>query len=121
MLVTPLPGANRHDLRQTLRDLHEAAINIRARRAHTRRRSQGTGPRTSPRAPGRPSSACRAGDEAPLIVDPVRGEAVDVQALPPHLRRAGSTGVSLQANGGVCRGLLRERYATVGVGEEEIR
>jgi hypothetical protein len=27
--------------------------------------------------------------------------------------------VSLQANGGVCRGLLRERYATVGLGEEE--
>jgi hypothetical protein len=61
-----------------------------------------------------------AGDEAPMIVDPVRGEAVDVQELPLHLRRARSTGVSLQANGGVCRGLLRERYATVGVGEEEI-
>jgi hypothetical protein len=54
-------------------------------------------------------------------VDPVRGEAVDVQALPLHLRRARSTRVSLQANGGVCRGLLRERYATVGVGEEEVR
>jgi hypothetical protein len=27
----------------------------------------------------------------------------------------------LQANGGVCRGLLRERYATVGLGEEENR
>ena len=61
-----------------------------------------------------------AGDEAPLIVDPFRGEAVDVQALPLHLRQARSTGVSLQADGGICRGLLRERYATVGVGEEEI-
>jgi hypothetical protein len=61
-----------------------------------------------------------AGDEAPMIVDPVRGEAVDVQELPLHPRRARSTGVSLQADGGVCRGLLRERYATVGVGEEEI-
>jgi hypothetical protein len=29
MLVTPLPGTNRHDLRQTLRELHSAAINIR--------------------------------------------------------------------------------------------
>jgi hypothetical protein len=28
MLVTPLPGANRHDLRQTMRDLHEAVMNI---------------------------------------------------------------------------------------------
>jgi metal-sulfur cluster biosynthetic enzyme len=60
-----------------------------------------------------------AGDDAPLLVDPVRGEAVGVQALPLHLRRARLTGLSLQANGGVCRGLLRERYATVGVGEEE--
>jgi PIN domain len=28
MLVTPLPGTNRNDLRQTLREVHEAAINI---------------------------------------------------------------------------------------------
>jgi metal-sulfur cluster biosynthetic enzyme len=59
------------------------------------------------------------GDDAALLVDPVTGEAVGVQALPLHLRRARLTGVSLQANGGVCRGLLRERYATVGLGEEE--
>jgi metal-sulfur cluster biosynthetic enzyme len=59
------------------------------------------------------------GDEAALLVDPVTGEAVGVPALPLHLRRARLTGVSLQANGGVCRGLLRERYATVGLGEEE--
>jgi metal-sulfur cluster biosynthetic enzyme len=59
------------------------------------------------------------GDDAALLVDPVTGEAVGVPALPLHLRRARLTGVSLQANGGVCRGLLRERYATVGLGEEE--
>jgi len=59
------------------------------------------------------------GDDAALLVDPVTGAAVGVQALPLHLRRARLTGVSLQANGSVCRGLLRERYATVGLGEEE--
>lgn len=59
------------------------------------------------------------GDDAALLVDPVTGEAVGVPALPLHLRRARLTGISLQANGGVCRGLLRERYATVGLGEEE--
>ena len=62
-----------------------------------------------------------AGDDAPLLIDPVTGAAVGVQALPLHLRRARLTGVSLEANGGVCRGLLRERYATVGLGEEETR
>ena len=60
-------------------------------------------------------------DDAALLVDPVSGEAVGVQALPVHLRRARLTGISLEANGGVCRGLLRERYATVGLGEEETR
>jgi metal-sulfur cluster biosynthetic enzyme len=59
------------------------------------------------------------GDDSALLVDPVTGAAVGVQALPLHLRKARLTGVSLQANGGVCRGLLRERYATVGLGEEE--
>jgi hypothetical protein len=62
-----------------------------------------------------------AGDDAALLVDAVAGEPVGVQALPLHLRRARLTGISLQANGSVCRGLLRERYATAGVGEEEDR
>jgi metal-sulfur cluster biosynthetic enzyme len=62
-----------------------------------------------------------AGDDAPLLVDPVHGEAVGVAALPLHLRRARLTGVGMEANAGVCRGLLRERYATVGAGEEETR
>lgn len=59
------------------------------------------------------------GDDAALLIDPVTGAAIGVQALPLHLRKARLTGVSLQANGSVCRGLLRERYATVGLGEEE--
>jgi len=59
-----------------------------------------------------------ADDDAPLLVD-LRGEAVGVQALPLHLRRARLTGIGMQANASVCRGMLRERYATMGVGEEE--
>ncbi len=59
-----------------------------------------------------------ADDDAPLLVT-ADGAPVNVDALPLHLRRARLTGVSLAANSGVCRGLLRERYATVGIGEEE--
>ncbi|MDP9239377.1 MAG: metal-sulfur cluster biosynthetic enzyme, partial [Actinomycetota bacterium] len=62
-----------------------------------------------------------ASDDAPLLVDPVGGAAVGVAALPLHLRRARLTGVGIEANAGVCRGLLRERYATVGHGQEEDR
>jgi len=62
-----------------------------------------------------------AGDDAPLLVDAVTGTAVGVQALPLHLRRARLTGGSLEANSGGCRGLLRERDASVGQGEEEQR
>lgn len=59
------------------------------------------------------------GDNSALLVDATTGEAVGAQALPLHLRRARLTRVSVDANGGVCRGLLRERYGTVGVDEEE--
>ena len=44
-----------------------------------------------------------------------------MEALPLHLRKARLTGISPQANASVCRGLLRERYVTVGIGEEEDR
>jgi hypothetical protein len=50
----------------------------------------------------------------------VHGDAVGVEALPLHLRKARLTGVSLQANGSVCRGLLRERYATAGIGSDDV-
>jgi len=60
-----------------------------------------------------------ASDDAPLLVDPLHGEAIGVQALPLHLRRARLTGIGMQANASVCRGMLRERYATIGIGEEE--
>jgi metal-sulfur cluster biosynthetic enzyme len=55
----------------------------------------------------------------PLLVDPVTGEAVGVEALPLHLRRARLTRVGAEANSSMCRGMLRERYATRGQGETE--
>jgi hypothetical protein len=53
-----------------------------------------------------------AGDGDPLLIDPVTGAAIGAHALPLHLRRARTTRVSVDANAGVCRGLLRERYRT---------
>jgi metal-sulfur cluster biosynthetic enzyme len=55
----------------------------------------------------------------PLLVDPATGEAVGVEALPMHLRRARLTRVGAEANSSMCRGMLRERYATRGEGETE--
>ena len=51
-----------------------------------------------------------AGDDAPLLVDASTGAPVEPDALPLHLGRARLTRVSLEANGGVCRGMLRGRY-----------
>jgi metal-sulfur cluster biosynthetic enzyme len=51
-----------------------------------------------------------AGDGAPLLVDVTTGALVQPDALPRHLGRARLTRVSLEANGGVCRGMLRGRY-----------
>jgi metal-sulfur cluster biosynthetic enzyme len=59
-----------------------------------------------------------AGDDAVLLIDPVSGAPVADQAIPLHLRRSRVTQVSLEANGGICRGMLRHRYDTSGVGEE---
>lgn len=60
-----------------------------------------------------------AGDDDPLLVDPVTGDRIDADAVSPHLGRARLTRVSLEANGGICRGMLRERYLTIGVGEKD--
>jgi metal-sulfur cluster biosynthetic enzyme len=60
----------------------------------------------------------RADDDAPLVVDPVSGAGVQAGALPLHLRRARTTGISVQANTGICRGMLRHRYANAGLGEK---
>jgi metal-sulfur cluster biosynthetic enzyme len=58
-------------------------------------------------------------DDAPLLVDPQTGAAVSPGSLPLHLRRAQLTRTSLEANGSICRGMLRHRYHTPGQGEEE--
>jgi metal-sulfur cluster biosynthetic enzyme len=57
-----------------------------------------------------------AGDDAPLLVDPSSGAPVAVHALPVHLRRARVTRISIEANSGICRGMLRHRYDTPGQG-----
>ena len=59
-----------------------------------------------------------AGDAAPLLIDPVTGAAITADRVPLHLRRARLTRTSLDANTGICRGMLRHRYATEGQGEE---
>jgi metal-sulfur cluster biosynthetic enzyme len=60
-----------------------------------------------------------AGDSAPLLIDPVTGALVSGDALPLHLRKAKVTRISIEANGGICRGMLRHRYDTPGQGESE--
>ncbi len=60
-----------------------------------------------------------AGAAAPLVIDPVTGGAVGVEGLPLHLRKARLTKVGIEANTGICRGMLRHRYPTDGEGEEQ--
>jgi metal-sulfur cluster biosynthetic enzyme len=60
-----------------------------------------------------------AGDDSALLVDATSGEAVGVEALPLHLRKARLTRVNTEANGSVCRGMLSHRYATRGEGQLE--
>jgi metal-sulfur cluster biosynthetic enzyme len=59
-----------------------------------------------------------ASDDAPLLIEPATGEPVGDAAVPLHLRRARTTRVSIEANAGICRGMLRHRYDTRGEGEE---
>jgi metal-sulfur cluster biosynthetic enzyme len=58
-----------------------------------------------------------AGDSAPLLIDPVSGASVPAESVPLHLRKAKVTRVSIEANAGICRGMLRHRYDTPGQGE----
>ena len=60
-----------------------------------------------------------AGNDAPLLVDPATGAMISAEALPLHLRKAKVTRVSIEANSGICRGMLRHRYDTPGQGESE--
>ena len=61
-----------------------------------------------------------AGDDAPLLVDPRSGAPVGPDAVPLHLRKARLTRTSLDANTGICRGMLRHRYTTDGEGEDPL-
>jgi hypothetical protein len=58
-----------------------------------------------------------AGDAAPLLIDPVTGARVADGMVPLHLRRARTTRVSIEANGSICRGMLRHRYDSAGLGQ----
>jgi metal-sulfur cluster biosynthetic enzyme len=58
-----------------------------------------------------------AGDDSPLVIDPQTGAGIGSEGLPLHLRRAQTTRVSIEANAGICRGMLRHRYTTSGLGE----
>jgi metal-sulfur cluster biosynthetic enzyme len=59
-----------------------------------------------------------AGDDAPLLIDPVTGDRVAAESVPLHLRKAKTTRVSIEANSGICRGMLAHRYRnTPGQGE----
>jgi hypothetical protein len=60
-----------------------------------------------------------AGDDAALLIDPATGAPVTDDAVPLHLRKARTTQVSIEANSGICRGMLRHRYDTAGQGEED--
>jgi hypothetical protein len=60
-----------------------------------------------------------ASDDARLLIDPATGAPLAADAVALHLRRAHTTRVSIEANAGICRGMLRHRYGTSGLGEEE--
>jgi hypothetical protein len=60
-----------------------------------------------------------AGDDAPLMIDPATGARVSAESMPLHLRRARTTRISIEANGSICRGMLRHRYDSSGPGEED--
>lgn len=59
-----------------------------------------------------------AGDDAYLLIDPKTGAPIGASEVPLHLRKARLTRTSLDANTGICRGMLRHRYSTDGQGEE---
>jgi metal-sulfur cluster biosynthetic enzyme len=50
-----------------------------------------------------------AGDDAALVIDPKTGAPVDAGAMPLHLRKARLTRTSIEANAGICRGMLQHR------------
>jgi len=51
-----------------------------------------------------------AGDDAPLLIDPLTGARVDEAQVPLHLRRARVTRAGIEANTSICSGMFRVRY-----------
>jgi metal-sulfur cluster biosynthetic enzyme len=60
-----------------------------------------------------------AGDDSPLLVDVTTGAGVATDDLRLHLGRARLTRVNIEANGSVCRGMLRSRYGVEPVDAED--
>jgi metal-sulfur cluster biosynthetic enzyme len=60
-----------------------------------------------------------ASDDAHLLIDPGTGEPVAPDAVPRYRRLARLTAVSIEANASICRGMLRHRYPSPGLGETE--
>jgi metal-sulfur cluster biosynthetic enzyme len=59
-------------------------------------------------------------DGAPLLIDALTGDAIGADAVPMHLNRARLTRVNIEANSGVCRGMLQTRYGgSRGMGQKE--
>jgi metal-sulfur cluster biosynthetic enzyme len=59
-----------------------------------------------------------ADDDAPLLVDVVTGEPVSRADQRVHLGRARLARVSIEANTGICRGMLAHRYGTTEEGTQ---
>ena len=59
------------------------------------------------------------GPDAPLLVDVGTGAAIAADAAARHLGLARLTRTGIEANTGICRGMLKHRYAESGAGEEE--
>jgi metal-sulfur cluster biosynthetic enzyme len=55
----------------------------------------------------------RAGDDAPLLLDPATDGPVAPDDVRLHLAKARLTRVNIDANGSICRGMLRHRYPTI--------
>ncbi|HZX03259.1 iron-sulfur cluster assembly protein [Kribbella sp.] len=60
------------------------------------------------------------GPDAPLLVDVGTGAAISPADAARHLGLARLTRTGIEANTGICRGMLRHRYAEAGAGEEEL-
>ncbi|MEU4195371.1 iron-sulfur cluster assembly protein [Kribbella sp. NPDC026611] len=59
------------------------------------------------------------GPDAPLLIDVGTGAAVEAAAAARHLGLARLTRTGIEANTGICRGMLKHRYSDAGAGEEE--